>query len=257
MLVIVTQSCPSPWDPMGCSPPASSIHGILQARILEGVAMLFSKESFQPRDWTQVSCIAGGFLTVWATREAQGICCAVLCLVTWLCLTPYDPMDCSHQAALFVGILQARILEGVAMPSSRGSSQPWDRIQVPTLRVNSLPSEPPGKPKNTGMGSLSLLQGNFLTQESNWGLLHCRKIFYQLSYQGSPIIGRYVSIAILNLVFQLILYLFFVRLSFVFPFVVWWFSFVLCFCSFLFLWMYCVIDLWLPCFWIKFLNSVV
>ena len=90
----------------------------------------------------------------------------------------------------------------------------------PTLQVDSLPSEPPGKPKNTGMGSLSLLQGNFLTQESNWGLLHCRKIFYQLSYQGSPIIGRYVSIAILNLVFQLILYLFFVRLAFVFPFVV-------------------------------------
>ena len=86
--------------------------------------------------------------------------------------------------------------------------------------MDSLPSEPPGKPKNTGMGSLSLLQGNFLTQESNWGLLHCRKILYQLSYQGSPIIGRYVSIAILNLVFQLILYLFFVPLSFVFPFVV-------------------------------------
>ena len=41
----------------------------------------------------------------------------------------------------------------------------------PTLQVNSLPAEPPGKPKNTGVGSLSLLQGSFLTQESNWGLL--------------------------------------------------------------------------------------
>ena len=56
----------------------------------------------------------------------------------------------------------------------------------PALQVGSLPSEPQGKPKNTGVGSLSLLQGNLLTQESNWGLLDCRRILYQLSYQGSP-----------------------------------------------------------------------
>ena len=49
-----------------------------------------------------------------------------------------------------------------------------------------FPTEPPGKPKRTGMCSLLLLQGNFLTQESNWGLLHCRQILYQLSNQGSP-----------------------------------------------------------------------
>ena len=55
-----------------------------------------------------------------------------------------------------------------------------------TLQVDSLPSEPPGKPKNTEVGSLSLLQGIFQNQESNWGLLHCRWILYQLSYQGSP-----------------------------------------------------------------------
>ena len=53
--------------------------------------------------------------------------------------------------------------------------------------VDSLPSEPPGKPKNTGMGSLSLLQGIFLTQELNWSLLHCRWILYQLSYQFSSV----------------------------------------------------------------------
>ena len=46
--------------------------------------------------------------------------------------------------------------------------------------------QPQGKPKNTGGGSLSLLQQVFLTQESNRGLLHCRQILYQLSYQGSP-----------------------------------------------------------------------
>ena len=56
----------------------------------------------------------------------------------------------------------------------------------PTLRADSLPAEPQGKAKSTGMGSLSLLQQIFLTQESNQGLLHCMWILYQLSYQGSP-----------------------------------------------------------------------
>ena len=56
----------------------------------------------------------------------------------------------------------------------------------PALQAESLPAEPPGKPKNTGMGNLSLLQRIFPTQESNWGLLHCRRILYQLSYQGRP-----------------------------------------------------------------------
>ena len=55
----------------------------------------------------------------------------------------------------------------------------------PTLQVDTLPAEPQGKPKNTGVGSLSPLQGIFLTQELNRGLLHCRRILYQLSYEGS------------------------------------------------------------------------
>ena len=54
------------------------------------------------------------------------------------------------------------------------------------MQVDTLPSEPPRKPKNTGVGSLSLLQWVFPTQELNWSLPHCRQIFYQLSYQGSP-----------------------------------------------------------------------
>jgi len=49
--------------------------------------------------------------------------------------------------------------------------------------VDSLPTESPGKPKNIGVVSLTLLQGIFPTQESNWGLLHCRQILYQLSYK--------------------------------------------------------------------------
>ena len=57
-----------------------------------------------------------------------------------------------------MGILQARILEWVAMSSSRGSSQPGIESRSPVLKADSLPSEPPGKPKNTGVGSISLLQ---------------------------------------------------------------------------------------------------
>ena len=53
------------------------------------------------------------------------------------------------------------------------------------MQTDSLPAELPGKLKNTGVGSQSLLQGIFLTQESNEGLLHCRQILYQLNYQGS------------------------------------------------------------------------
>ena len=57
---------------------------------------------------------------------------------------------------------------------------------LPHCRRIFLPAEPQGKSKNTGVGSLSLLQQIFPTQESNWGLLHCRWILYQLSYEKSP-----------------------------------------------------------------------
>ena len=65
----VAQSCPTLCDPMDCSLPGSSVHGIFQARILEKVAIYFSRGSSWPRDWTQVSCIVGRRFTVWATRE--------------------------------------------------------------------------------------------------------------------------------------------------------------------------------------------
>ena len=67
--MLVTQSCLTLCDPVDCSPPGSSIHGLLQAGILEWVACPFSRGSSWPRNWTWVSCIAGGFFTVWATRE--------------------------------------------------------------------------------------------------------------------------------------------------------------------------------------------
>ena len=56
----------------------------------------------------------------------------------------------------------------------------------PALQADSLPAEPQGKPENTAVGNLSLLQRIFLTQESNQGLLHCRWILYRLIFQGSP-----------------------------------------------------------------------
>ena len=65
---------------------------------------------------------------------------------------------------------------------------PGMESRSPTLQADSLPTEPPGKPQNTGVVSLSLFQGIFLTQESNRGLLYCKWILYQLSYQGSPIL---------------------------------------------------------------------
>ena len=58
---------------MGCNPPGFSVHGIFQARILEWVAISFSRESFWPRDWTQVSCIAGECFTLCATRETLAL----------------------------------------------------------------------------------------------------------------------------------------------------------------------------------------
>ena len=83
--------------------------------------------------------------------------------VTRSCPALYNPVDYTVH-----GILQPRTLEWVAVPFSTGFPDLGTEPRTPALQANSLPSEPPGKPKNTGEGSLSLLQGIFLTQESNW-----------------------------------------------------------------------------------------
>ena len=70
VLCLVTQSCPTLCDSMDCSLPGFFDHGILQARILEWVAYPFSRGTSQSRNRTRVSCIAGGFFTSWATKEA-------------------------------------------------------------------------------------------------------------------------------------------------------------------------------------------
>ena len=125
------QSCLTLCDPMDCSLPGSSVHGVLQARILEWVAMPSSKGSSQPRNRTYVSSTAGRFFTHWAT---------------WETLQPH------------------------------GLYGPWN-----------------SSGQNTGVGSLSLLQGIFPTQGSNPGLPHCRWILYQLNHKGCPRILEWVA----------------------------------------------------------------
>ena len=71
LCMLLTQSYPTLYNPMDCSLPASSVHGILQARILEWVAIPFSRASSQPKDWTQVSCISGRFSTVWESESPE------------------------------------------------------------------------------------------------------------------------------------------------------------------------------------------
>ena len=73
------------------------------------------------------------------------------------------PTLCDPVGYTVHGILQARVQEWAAFPCSKGSSQARDRTQTSVLEADSLPAEPQGKPKNTGVGSLSLLQQIFLT----------------------------------------------------------------------------------------------
>ena len=148
MLCLVAQSCPTLCNPMDCSPPGPSVHGIIQERILEWVATPFSRGSSPPRDRTQVSHVAGRFFTIWATREERwyrwsyvksrnrdtdtennsmdikrgkaggmdweigtDICSAATAKSLQLCPTLSDPMDCSPPGSSIHGIFQARVLE--------------------------------------------------------------------------------------------------------------------------------------------------
>ena len=74
MKVLVSQPCPTLCNTMNCTLPCSSVHGTLQARILEWVAIPFSRGSSQPKNQTQVSCIVGRFFTIWVTRGEHGHC---------------------------------------------------------------------------------------------------------------------------------------------------------------------------------------
>ena len=98
------QSCPTLCDPMDYSTPGSSVHGILQARILEWVAMPSSRGSSPPRHWTRVSyvfCIAGGFFTMSTTWEAQ---CKVTQPLWTIVLRFKDAVCWTHSFNIFTDI---------------------------------------------------------------------------------------------------------------------------------------------------------
>ena len=107
-------------------------------------------------------------------------------LVSQPCPTLCNPMDCSPPGLSVRGILQTRILEWVAIPSSRGSSQPRDRIQVSHIVGGFFTDWATREAQKYWSGSPSLIQGFFPTQEWNRGHLHCRQILYCQSHQASP-----------------------------------------------------------------------
>ena len=147
MLVIL--SYPTLCDPMDFGPPGSPIHGILQARILEWVAIPFSRRSFQFRDQTQVSRIIGRFFTIWAAQEAK-----------------QKPCLLSNKN---IRAVKVKVSQSCLPLQSHGLHSLWN-----------FPSQ------NTGVGSCYLFQGIFPTQGSNPDLPNCRWILYELSYKGSP-----------------------------------------------------------------------
>ena len=133
------------------------------------------RDDFRERGQTAVlkRCVRRGF---YYALESESQSCSVVSYS----LKPhglYSPRNSPDQNT---GVGSLSLLRG-NLPNS------GIKPRSPALQVASLPAEPQGKPRNTGMGSLSLLQKIFPTQELNQGLLHCRWILYQLSYQGSPL----------------------------------------------------------------------
>ena len=97
------------------------------------------------------------------------------------------PTLCNPMVYTSMGFSRLEYWSGQPIPSPGGLLNPGIEPRSPTLQADSFPAEPPGKPRYTGVGSLSFLRRIFPTWESNQGLLHCTQILYQLSYQESPI----------------------------------------------------------------------
>ena len=108
-------------------------------------------------------------------------------IVTQSCPTFCDPMDCiARHAPISIEFSRQEYWSVWPFQSPGDLPDPEIKPRSPALQADSLPAESKGKSKNTGVGSLFLLQGIFPTQESNWDFLHCKRILYQLSYEGSP-----------------------------------------------------------------------
>ena len=104
----------------------------------------------------------------------------MLCLVAQFFTIPWT-IACL--AALSMGFPQQEYWSVLPCPPLWDLRNPGIKPRSPALLADSSPFELSGTPKNTGVSSLSLLHEIFPNQESNWGLLHCRQILYQLSYQ--------------------------------------------------------------------------
>ena len=116
MEVWVAQLCLTLCDPMDCSPPASSVHGIFQARILEWIAFSFSRGSSWPRDQTRVSCIAGRVMA-WYLFKSYILCSSQkyqVCILCWH-LSPSNIME-------IIAVKQSSFLLGL---SQWGMATPW------------------------------------------------------------------------------------------------------------------------------------
>ena len=134
-MALHTQSFSRIWlfETLDCSPPGSSVHGISHARILKWVAISSARGSSWPRDQTLISCMAGGFFTCWAIREASldgSAAAAAAAKSLQSCPTLCDPIDGSPSGSPVPGILQARTLEWVAISFS--NAWKW-KVKVKSL----------------------------------------------------------------------------------------------------------------------------
>ena len=136
--VLVIQSYPTLCNPMDCSLRGSSVHGIFQARIVKCGAISFFRGCSWPRDWTPVSCIAGGFFTIWATREGGANQVGTLQLDGGIEIVTETPASCSGLQImpfqLFSWVSSAQRSGGKTFISPR---QP-DRIKVLSLQCEWL-----------------------------------------------------------------------------------------------------------------------
>ena len=147
----VAHLCPTLCNPMDCSLPGSSVHGILQARILEWTAIPFYRGCSQPTDQIQVSRIADGFFTISANREAlehwRGLCRVMSCRVVkslshvQLFVTPWTV---AYQAPPSMGFSKQEYWYGFPFPSPGNLPNPRIKPGSPAFQYYSLTSEPPG-----------------------------------------------------------------------------------------------------------------
>ena len=190
--VKLLQSCLTVCDPMDCSHQAPLSTGFSSKHTEVGCHALpqgiFRTQGSNPS--LTFPALADRFFTTSATWEAHSFIIQLQnsWLKNWRSESHSVMFDSLWPHGYTVhGILQA-LLEWVVFPFSRGCSQPKDQTQVLSIADWFFTSWATREDQeNTGVGSLSLLQQIFLTQELNWGLLHYRWILYQLSYEGSPL----------------------------------------------------------------------